>query len=194
VPHFDAKGEANRYFLAMGVPTTILETAFFFDMFLGSRKPRREPDGQLVVSLPLGDGVMAQVAAEDIGRTAYGIFRAGASLVGRTVSIAGTHVTGAQIAEIFTRVLGEKVVYRPVTHQEVRASGRPFSGEAANMYQFYNEAAGTLLTKRDPSAIRATLNPRLQSLEDWAGERRTIGSAPPGGVTAAPTRSPAQHS
>lgn len=88
------------------------------------------------------------------------------------MSIAGDRATGNEMAEILTRVLGEKVVYRPVTHQELRATGQPFSAEGANMYQFYNEAADLLLGKRDPAVVRATLNPRLQSLEDWMTEHR----------------------
>ncbi|NMO51706.1 NmrA family NAD(P)-binding protein [Actinoplanes sp. TBRC 11911] len=172
VPHFDAKGAGNAEFLSRGVPTTILETTLFYEAFLTTRKPRREPDGQLVVSLPLGDGTLSMVAAEDIGRTAYGIFRTGAGLVGRTVSIAGDVNTGDDVAETLTRVLGEKVLYRPVTPQELRATGLPFSGETANMYQFYNEASDLLIAKRDPAALRATLNPRLQSLEDWMTEHR----------------------
>jgi uncharacterized protein YbjT (DUF2867 family) len=37
VSHFDAKGEANASFLAQGVPTTFLETTFFYEGFLQGR-------------------------------------------------------------------------------------------------------------------------------------------------------------
>jgi len=30
VPHFDAKGEANRVFTELGVPTTFLLTSFYW--------------------------------------------------------------------------------------------------------------------------------------------------------------------
>ena len=171
VPHFDAKGEANAYFLSLGVPTTFLETTFFYEVFAGFRKPRRDADGRLVLSLPMGDGVMAMVSVEDIGRTAYGILVGGAPFIGRTVGLAGIHASGEQLAEIFTRVLGEKVVYRPIFYQQVRASGQPRAEETANMYQFYTEASEAFLANRDPDRVRA-INPRLRSLEDWLTEHR----------------------
>jgi hypothetical protein len=55
---------------------------------------------------------MALIAADDIGKTALGIFRRGNEFIGKTVSIAGALVAGEELAAKFTAVLGEKVVYR----------------------------------------------------------------------------------
>lgn len=41
VPHFDAKGEANELFRQAGVPTTFLNTTFFFQGFLTGSGPAR---------------------------------------------------------------------------------------------------------------------------------------------------------
>ena len=49
-------------------------------------------------------------AAEDIGRSAYGIFKRGGELIGRSVGIAGEHLTGAQMAAALGAALGEAVV------------------------------------------------------------------------------------
>ncbi|GAA1618805.1 NmrA/HSCARG family protein [Kribbella sancticallisti] len=170
VPHFDAKHEANAGFIALGVPTTFLETSFFYEMFIAAGlSPRRDSTGTAALTLPMGDSVMALVAAEDIGRTAYGIFQAGARFVGRTVGLAGTHATGKQLADLFAKVLGEPVVYRPMTHQQLRAAGFPEAEELGNMFQFFTEAAETFVGNRDRDLIR-TINPRLQTLEDWLAE------------------------
>ncbi len=171
VPHFDAKGEANAFFTAAGVPTTFLQTTFYYESFLLGQGPHRDADGHLVLTNPMADSVMALVAADDIGRTALGIFLAGAKYIGRTVSVAGTHATGAQLAELFTKVLGEQVEYRPAGHDEVRASGAPGAVEIANMYQFYADAAEYFVGARDLNLVRE-LNPRLESLEDWLIEHR----------------------
>ena len=80
------------------------------------------------------------------------------------MSIAGTHATGEELAAKFTAVLGEKVVYRPLTHDEVRASGHPGALEIATMYQFYSDAseyftgAGTFTwcVSSNPIANRST--------------------------------------
>ena len=42
VPHLDAKGEANQLFTDIGVPTTFLLTAFYWDNF-DLRPPCRLP-------------------------------------------------------------------------------------------------------------------------------------------------------
>lgn len=167
VPHFDAKGEANSLFTSLGVPTTFLLTTMFYEAFLLGQGPQRAQDGRLVLTNPMGDAALSVVAAEDIGRTAYGIFRAGARYVGRTVGLAGDHVTGVELAEAFGRVLGEDVEYRPMTHDQLRAAGFPGADEFGNMYQFYAEAAEYFVGVRDIDLVRRELNPCLVPLEDW---------------------------
>jgi uncharacterized protein YbjT (DUF2867 family) len=172
VPHFDAKAEANAYFTELGVPTTFLRTTFYYEAFTsGAQGPHRDGNGRLVLTTPMADKPMALIAAEDIGRTALGVFNTGAELIGRTVSIAGAHATGEELAEKFTAVLGEKVVYQPLTHDEARASGQPFAVETANMFQFYSDASEQFVGSRDLEQVRA-LNPRLESLDAWLREHR----------------------
>jgi uncharacterized protein YbjT (DUF2867 family) len=171
VPHFDAKGEANASFIEQGVPTTFLETTFYYESLLQGQGPHRDQNGELVLTNPMADSLMALVAAEDIGRTAYGIFLAGPRFIGRTVGLAGAHYTGEGLATLFTKVLGEKVVYRPLTHDQMRAAGFPGADEVGNMYQFYAEAADSFVGNRDIALIR-TINPRLKSLQEWLTEHR----------------------
>ncbi len=166
VPHFDAKGEADRFFTDAGVPTTFLSTTFYFEAFSTNFKPVRGEDGVLVLSLPMADRKLAGVASEDIGRTAFGILKRGKELVGETVSLAGESLTGAQYAEKFTKALGEKVVYQPVDPEAVRSSGAPAADEFANTFLYYIEAETVFTEARDPAYIR-TLNPALQDFDTW---------------------------
>ena len=96
VPHFDAKGESNRFFTEAGVPTTFLLTSFYWDnLIYFGMGPKKGPDGKLAFTLPMGDKKLPGIAAEDIGRCAYGIFKRGPEFIGKTVGIAGEHLTGA---------------------------------------------------------------------------------------------------
>ncbi|MFF4879622.1 NmrA/HSCARG family protein [Micromonospora sp. NPDC000668] len=171
VPHFDAKAEADRYFLDLGVPTTFLRTTFYWEAFLQGFGPLRDESGQLVLTLPMGNSALAGIAAEDIGRTALGIFAAGEDYLGATVSIAGEHLTGAQIAAVFADVLGEPVAYRPLTHDQFRALGIPAAAEIGNMFQYYTEAAGTFTGARDLTVVRA-LHPGLRTFHQWLLEHK----------------------
>jgi uncharacterized protein YbjT (DUF2867 family) len=172
VPHFDAKGEANAFFSDLGVPTTFLQTSFYYEAFLMGQGPHRDENDELVLTLPMAGSKMALIAADDIGKTALGVFRRGDDFIGKTVSIAGTLATGEELAAKFTAALGEKVVYRPLTHDELRKSGQPGAVEVANTFQFYSEASEYFTGVRNPDLVR-DLNPALQSLDDWLQEHKT---------------------
>ena len=72
VPHFDAKGEANAFFTALGVPTTFLQTTLYYEGFLQGQGPHRSGDRELVLSIPMADKKMALISGEDIGKTRAG--------------------------------------------------------------------------------------------------------------------------
>ncbi|QKV73592.1 NmrA/HSCARG family protein [Amycolatopsis sp. Hca4] len=166
VPHFDAKAEADAFFRDSGVPTTYLRSTFYWEGFTQGSGPVRGEDGRLVLTLPIGEARLPGIAAEDIGRTADGVFAAGDEYVGKTVSIAGEHLTGAQYAAAFADALGEPVGYRPLTPGEFRALGLPAGDEFGNMFQFYVEGERDFVAARDLAAVRA-LNPRLQTFRAW---------------------------
>ncbi|RAS57145.1 uncharacterized protein YbjT (DUF2867 family) [Lentzea atacamensis] len=170
VPHFDAKAEADQYFIDNEVPTTFLRTTFYWDGLLGQMGPQRGEDGHLVLALAMGDSPLAGIAAEDIGRTAYGVLQRGPELAGQTISIASDHLTGTQIAEHLSAALGEEVTYVPVPFDVLRAQPFPAAAEIANMFQFYAQTP-QFNTDRDLDAVRA-LNPRLQSLQQFLTERK----------------------
>lgn len=165
VPHFDAKAEANQFFTDAGVPSTFLQTTFYWENLLGPMAPRRGDDGVLVLAMPMADSPLAGIAVEDIGKTAYGIFRRGGDLVGRTVPIAGEHLTGKQMAEQLSAALGEAVVYAPVPFDVMRAQPFPAAAETGNMFQFYAEVP-QFNEVRDIDAVR-DLNPQLQTFQQW---------------------------
>ena len=84
VPHFDSKAEANKIFRELGVPTTFFLTSFYWENFIyfGSG-PQKGPDGTYAITMPLDDKKMPSIATEDIGKAAYGIFKAGDTYIGR---------------------------------------------------------------------------------------------------------------
>ncbi|GAA2142801.1 NmrA/HSCARG family protein [Glycomyces algeriensis] len=171
VPHFDVKGEANALFSAAGVPTTFLQTTFYWEGFMAYFPPRRQEDGSLVLAMPMDEGALAGIAAEDIGRTAFGIFKRGKKLVGRTISIAGEHLTGTEYADVFTEVLDEPVAYHPVPFGDFRAAGFPAAEEMGNMFQYYAEFDDEFTGRRDLNTVR-TLNPELKTFKEWLTEHK----------------------
>lgn len=165
VPHFDAKAEADKIFVKYGVPTTFLRTTFFFEGMTSGTGPVRNA-GELVLTLPMADQRLSGIAVEDIGKTALGVFKRGAEFIGRTVSIAGDHLTGDEYAAAFTEALGEQVVYRPSGWDEFRDQGFPGAVEMGNMFQYYAQNSTRFVRDRDLNRVRE-LNPDLQSFRTW---------------------------
>lgn len=170
VPHFDAKGEADQLFIDLGVPVTFLRASFYWDNFIyfGSG-PKKGPDGKLYITFPLDDSKMSGIASEDIGKCAYGIFKGGKAFIGKTVGVAGEHLTGKEIASALSKALGQEVFYNNVTPETFRGFGFPGADDLGNMFQFYRDFEEPLNRVRDVGASRE-LNPELKTFDQWLAE------------------------
>ena len=167
VPHFDAKGEANQCFLDSGVNTTFLIASFYWEnLIYFGMGPQKGPDGKFAITFPMGDKKLAGVAAEDIGKCAYGIFKKGLELSGKTVGIAGDHLSCSEMAVSLSKALDIDVKYNQVSPEQYRSFGFPGADDLGNMFQFYRDFEEDSLNVRDLSFSRS-LNPDLKSFNDW---------------------------
>jgi uncharacterized protein YbjT (DUF2867 family) len=167
VPHFDGKEEADAAFREAGVPTTYLRTCFYWEnLIYFGLGPQRGQDGTLAITYPMGDKRLPGIASEDIGKVAYAIFQRGDELVGQTVSIAGEHLTGAQMAEQLGAALGEDVRYVDVDPDVYRGFGFPGADEVGNMFQFKRDFEAEYCGPRDLDAVRS-LHPGLLTFQAW---------------------------
>lgn len=174
VPHFDAKGASNRVFADLGLPVTFLLTSFYWDNFIHfGMGPAKGPDGHSAITLPLGDGKLPGIAAEDIGKCAYGIFQRGPEFIGRTVGIAGEHLTGQEMARGFSSLLGVPVAYNAIAPEAYRGLGFPGAEDLGNMFQFKRDFEKYFCAARDVGLSRS-LNPQLQTFAQWLEKNSAI--------------------
>jgi uncharacterized protein YbjT (DUF2867 family) len=167
VPHFDAKGEADPIFAAEAAPTSYLMVAFYWENFIYfGQGPRKGPDGNLVLALPLAGGKLPGIAAEDIGRCAYGIFRRGPAAAGQRFGVAGDVLSGPEYAAAFSRHLGAPVSFYDMPFDEYRALGFPGADDMGNMFEHHSILGEEFRRNRSPEVARS-LNPALQSFDDW---------------------------
>ena len=167
VPHFDAKGEADAIFDAEAAPTSYMMVAFYWENFIYfGQGPRKTADGRVVLALPLGGGKLPGIAAEDIGRCAYGIFRRGPDAAGRRFGIAGEVLSGPEYAAAFSRHLGVPISFYDMPFDEYRALGFPGADDMGNMYEHHAILGEAFRRHRSPEVARA-LNPALQSFAAW---------------------------
>ena len=174
VPHFDAKGEANAVFAEAGVPTTYLLTSFYWDNLIHfGMGPRADENGNLGFALPMGDKKLPGIAAADIGRCAYGIFKAGDEYIGRTVGIAGEHLTGEQMAGALSEAFEQPVAYVAVPFDVYRGLDFPGADDLGNMFQFKHDFEDYFCGARNLDTTRS-LNPALQTFGAWLAENRDL--------------------
>jgi len=173
VPHFDAKGESDALFTQAGVPTTFLFASFYWEnLIYFGMGPKKGPDGKVVFTLPMADKKLAGIAAEDIGKCALGIFKRGAQYIGKSVGIAGEHLTGQQMADALSAALGQPVRYNAISPATYRGFGFPGADDLGNMFQFYAEFEDDVCARRNLAESRA-LNPQLQTFAAWLAQNKS---------------------
>ncbi len=172
VPHYDGKGESNKYFTELNLPVTFLLTSFYWENFIYfGMGPKKGPDGKLAFTIPMGDKKLPGIAAADIGKSAYGIFKKGNEFIGKTVGISGGHLTGKQMADSFTKALGQQVVYNAVPFDVYRSFGFPGADDLGNMFQFKHDFEDYYCGARSLDFSKS-INPSLQSFDKWLSENK----------------------
>ena len=171
VPHFDAKDEANAYF--GGLPVTYLVTSFYWDnLYAFGLGPKKGEDGVYRWAFPMGDRRLAGIAVEDIGKAAYGIFKAGPQHIGKTVGIVGESLTLDQMSEKLSKALGIPVKYDAVEADAYRGFGFPGADELGNMFQVYRDFEKEVLGARSIDLTRS-LNPSVQTFDQWLAKNKS---------------------
>jgi uncharacterized protein YbjT (DUF2867 family) len=168
VPHFDTKGESDAFFDAAS--TTWMATSFYWDnLIYFGMGPKPDETGKLAFVLPMGDKKLPGIAAEDIGKCAFGVFKRGTSAIGKRIGIAGEHPTGAQMAQALGRALEREVVYKPVPPAVYRTFGFPGADDLGNMFQYKADFETEYCGARSLSESRA-LNPELLTFAAWVAK------------------------
>jgi uncharacterized protein YbjT (DUF2867 family) len=172
VPHFDAKGASNTYFEKSGVPYTLLLTSFYWDNFIYfGLGPTRGMDGKLRITMPVGNSKLPGIVAEDIGKSALGIFKAGKKYQNKTVGIASEQLTGKQMAEAFTKAMGVEIGFNDIAADDYRKLGFPGADDLGNMFQFKKEFEDIFCKSRDVKLTKE-LNPQLMSFSTWLSKNK----------------------
>ncbi|WKZ69460.1 MAG: NmrA/HSCARG family protein [Melioribacteraceae bacterium] len=167
VPHYDAKGESNKFFEEANVPTTYLNTSFYWDNFIYfGMGPKKGDDGNYYFAFPMDDKKLPGIAAEDIGKCAYGIFKNYDKYVNKSVGIAGGHLTGYQMADAMSQALNKPIKYNPVSPEVYRGFGFPGADDLGNMFQFKRDFEAEYCSARNLDESRS-LNPELLTFDAW---------------------------
>jgi uncharacterized protein YbjT (DUF2867 family) len=171
VPHFDGKAEADAFFAAL--PVTYLVTSFYWDnLYMFGMAPKKAADGNYSWAFPMADAKMAGIAAEDIGRTAYGIFKAGQQYVGKRVGILSEALTIDEMGKKLSQGLGiGPIHYHAAGADEYRGYGFPGADEMGNMFQVYRDFEKEVLGARSAEVARS-LNPAMVTFDQFIAQHK----------------------
>jgi uncharacterized protein YbjT (DUF2867 family) len=172
VPHFDAKAEADEYF--RDLPVTYLILSFYWDnLYINKLAPTKGADGVYSWTFPMGNSKLAGIAADDIGKCAYGIFKAGNEYIGKTVGILGEALTLDEMSQKLSKGLGiGPVRYNAVDADAYRGFGFPGADEFGNMFQVYRDFESAVLGARS-SEVARKLSPQLQTFDQWLARNKS---------------------
>lgn len=171
VPHFDAKAEADADFADL--PVTFLVTSFYWDnLYMFGMAPKKGADGNYGWAFPMADKKLAGIAAEDIGKIAYAIFKAGSQYVGKTVGILSEALTIDEMGEKLSKGLGVGPIhYHAAEADEYRGYGFPGADEMGNMFQIYRDFESEVLGARSAETARA-LNPSMATFDEFIAQHK----------------------
>jgi uncharacterized protein YbjT (DUF2867 family) len=173
VPHFDGKGEAEKYFTDLNLPVTFLLTSFYWENFIYfGMNPKKSEAGKLAITFPMGDKKLPGIAVEDIGKSANEIFKKRNEFIGKKVGISGDQLTGKQMADAFSKALGQDVVYNAVPFDVYRSFGFPGADDIGNMFQFNHDFADYFCDVRKVEKAKA-INPSMQNFASWLEKNKS---------------------
>ncbi|WP_031465877.1 NmrA family NAD(P)-binding protein [Sciscionella sediminilitoris] len=179
VPHFDSKAAVTAHIHLMRSEemlreehdgwytnhVSVLTTAPYFENLCSRLAPRPDGRGGRQFRLPLGTARYPLIALDDIAWFAGHLLGNWQSWGARDLSVIGDSLTGAQLAETFTRVTGIPSGYVPMPEAELHAAQPRFGHDYAAMFRFFAER-DLYARDRDVAFLRR-LHPELMTFEDW---------------------------
>jgi len=164
VPHCDIKAALEEYTRGLGIPSTFIHIAFYYENFLSFFPPLREGDGAFYFGFPQGDTPLAMASPEDMGPIVALVFDHPDHYMGKTVGVVGEDRSCKEYASIMSRVLGVTVRYRYVPRDVFAGLGFPGAEELANMF----DVQRLHIPHRKGDLMNSWyMNPRMQSFEIW---------------------------
>lgn len=157
IPHFESKRRVEERLEELGAPVTLIRPVFFMEN-LAHMAPAKE-NGELVLRLPLADGVPLQmIAAQDIGYLVADALLRPEVIPGNALEIAGDERTGTQIASEYAEYTG-----LPARYEALPLSILDGKDDMQAMFRWFAE---TPAYEADLDKVR-DIHPTMLSFPAW---------------------------
>ncbi|PSB26468.1 NmrA/HSCARG family protein [Chlorogloea sp. CCALA 695] len=156
IGHFDTKSEIEEYIRGLNILSTVIRPSAFMEILT---LPGMGLDKGAFAFFMRPDQPMQFIAVEDIGKIVARIFAAPAKLGSQTIEIAGDTVTGAELAEKFSRTAGCPITYHRFPDSLLEQNA--FLGRLARLVD-----QGRLAGNADVASLRENF-PGLLTMDEW---------------------------
>ncbi len=133
--------------------------------------PKKGENGKYAITFPMGEKKLPGISVGDIGKCAFGIFKAGDKYNGKTGGISGEHLSGKEMADTLSKPLGEDVGYNDVPPEIYQSFGYPGADDLGKMFQFKRNFSDYLCNVRNIDESRS-LNSSLPNFSDWLEQNK----------------------
>jgi uncharacterized protein YbjT (DUF2867 family) len=160
IPHWESKWEVEKHIRKLGLPVTVLRPVTFMEGYYIDQVEIGILKGKLVDPVS-ADKPYQTIATDNIGAFAALAFERPRDFIGLELEIAGSELTNAEAAKIFSRVLGKPVKFQKLPLPLVRII---LGKEFYQMFHWFNEAG---YQADIPGLRRKYPEISLLSLEQW---------------------------
>jgi uncharacterized protein YbjT (DUF2867 family) len=154
--HFDTKSEIEAHIRPLDIVSTIIRPSAFMEILT---LPWMGLDRGEFAFFMQPDRSMQFIAVEDIGKIVAGIFADPAKFGAQTIEIAGDSVTGAELAEKFSRTAERPIVYHRFPDSLLEQNA--FLGDLARLVDLGRLAGNANI------ALLRTEFPGLLTMDEW---------------------------
>ena len=164
IPHFESKWAVEQHIAKIGAQAAIIAPVYFMDNVIEFGKEQLK-QGVYATALR-ADRKLAQVALDDIAAFAVLALENKARFAGTRTDLVSDDLTGAQAAEILSRVIGKPITYFQVPMESIRQT----SENLALMYEWFDRVGYHVdvvaLHRRYPEIVWHTYEAWAR-LQDW---------------------------
>eukprot|EP00027_Filamoeba_sp_ATCC50430_P019006 CAMPEP_0168567258 /NCGR_PEP_ID=MMETSP0413-20121227/14904_1 /TAXON_ID=136452 /ORGANISM="Filamoeba nolandi, Strain NC-AS-23-1" /LENGTH=295 /DNA_ID=CAMNT_0008599427 /DNA_START=46 /DNA_END=933 /DNA_ORIENTATION=- len=131
VPHLTHKSQVEDYIKKIGLKGIFPAVAFYYQNFSTFFPPKKDEQGNLVISLPFPeDGMLTGIDVQETGLAVAGILKNPEQWVGKFIPLWGTHAPLSEYLKQFTEVNGKPVKF-------VQLPSNALGEELGHMFGFF---------------------------------------------------------
>eukprot|EP01114_Cavostelium_apophysatum_P018962 TRINITY_DN5976_c0_g1_i3.p1 TRINITY_DN5976_c0_g1~~TRINITY_DN5976_c0_g1_i3.p1 ORF type:complete len:260 (+),score=40.56 TRINITY_DN5976_c0_g1_i3:312-1091(+) len=162
VPWFDTKTEIEEHVRSKNFPSCafVKFSNYYENFFTGYMKVAKDSDGSWKFSYPSGNQGITLVPVHDAGRVIAEVLKNADKWNGKSFGLAGDHLSGYEIAQIFSEVTGEPAKFVSSSLEEMKQKAE----QSHNMWKFKMDNEAHM---RNYVAESKAIVPDILNFRDW---------------------------